>query len=113
MGIPENVGDVPEKINTEVDETPKKKELATVKSKKDKATPSLKTTDQKGNDKTKNKEEAVAFPVKLKKAEQIKRAIAEPKIETVQLKHHAFEGLPQEPEKEKLTNVILKLPLED
>merc|ERR1711979_100075 len=47
--IAENVGDVPGKKNTEMDGTPKKKELATVKSKKVKGTPSMTTTDQKGN----------------------------------------------------------------
>jgi len=42
-------------------------------------------------------EEQPAFAgMKLKKAETIKRAIEETKMETVDLKHHEFEHLPQE-----------------
>merc|ERR1712128_302648 len=56
--------------------------------KKDKKTSQIKKPEQTKNDKVKKDEENSAFPVKLKKAEPIRRPIVEPKLETVQLKHH-------------------------
>ena len=42
-------------------------------------------------------EEQPAFAgMKLKKAETVKRAFEETKLETVDLKHHEFEKVPQE-----------------
>jgi len=101
----ENIEDMQESMSTELDDFPKKKEQATVESMKEKK------TDQNKNNKTQNNAEASSFPVKLKKTEQIKRPLSEQKLETVQLKHHTFEGLPQETEKERPSGVILKLPI--
>merc|ERR1712123_435315 len=63
------------------------------------------------NDKVKKDEEKSAFPVKLKKAEPIRRQITEPKLETVQLKHHEFENQPQEPAAEHPTGIRLTVAL--
>merc|ERR1712226_791767 len=87
-----DIEDKQENVNIELDGSPKKKEQATVESMREKK------TDQNKIDKTQNNTETSSFPVKLKKTEQIKRPLAEQKLETVQLKHHTFEGLPQETE---------------
>merc|ERR1712123_535271 len=63
------------------------------------------------NDKVKKDEEKSAFPVKLKKAEPIRRSITEHKLETVQLKHHEFENQPQEPAEENLSSIRLSTAL--
>jgi len=68
---------------------------------------------KKKNSKSKSQDKVVkdvengAFPIKLKKAEPVKRPIEESKMEAVQLKHHTFEGEPQEPELEEPTSIIL------
>lgn len=51
--------------------------------------------------------------MKLRKASQVKRTWDDDKLETVDLKHHEFEHLPQEDEPEKMTTVILSEPIQD
>merc|ERR1712203_1263676 len=55
--------------------------------------------------KKENLEEGTFEKPKLKKAHTIKRAIEEPKLETVSLKAHAFEKQPQEIPDENRTTV--------
>ena len=58
---------------------------------------------------TKNKPESTpAFAkMKLKKTEQVKRKIESAAMETVQLVHHEFENIPQEPKAEQVTSVLI------
>merc|ERR1711892_1351519 len=79
--------------------------------KKEKKTSQIKKPEHNKNDKVKKDEEKSAFPVKLKKAEPIRRPITEPKLETVQLKHHEFENQPQEPAAEHPTGIRLTIAL--
>jgi hypothetical protein len=46
--------------------------------------------------------------IKLKKSEIIKRSISPPEMETVELFHHEFENLPQDPQQEGVSNLIIK-----
>merc|ERR1711971_286097 len=55
--------------------------------------------------KKQNLEEGTFEKPKLKKAQTIKRAIEEPKLETVSLKAHAFEKQPQDIPEENRTGV--------
>merc|ERR1711963_536405 len=52
-------------------------------------------------------EEATFEKPKLKKSETIKRAIEEPKLETVRLKSHAFEKSPQDNPEEMRTMIMV------
>merc|ERR1712179_296159 len=51
------------------------------------------------------------FKPKLKKSETVKRRIEETKLEEIQLKHHAFENVPQTPSDEAVTNVQMYKPI--
>ena len=57
-------------------------------------------------------EEQPAFGFKLKKASTVKRNWQDDKMETVELKHHEFEKLPQEEDVELTTTVVLSEPIE-
>ena len=52
-------------------------------------------------------EEDGTFAIKLKKAEVVKRQIPKIELETVDLAHHEFENVPQEPEDELKSNIKL------
>ena len=65
---------------------------------------------------TPKKEEEPAAPfagMKLKKSSQVKRTWDDDKMETVDLKHHESEKLPQEETPEKGTEVIMSEPIPD
>ena len=63
---------------------------------------------------TPKKEEPVApFAIKLKKSSQVKRTWDDDKMETVDLKHHESEKLPQEETPEKGTKVNMSEPTPD
>ena len=51
--------------------------------------------------------------MKLKKSSQVKRNWDDDKLETVELKHHEFEKLPQAETPEKTTTVVMSEPMED
>ena len=51
--------------------------------------------------------------LKLKKGKTVKRSWGEDKMETVELKHHEFEKLPQEETPEKGSTCIMSEPIED
>ena len=53
------------------------------------------------------------FAMKLRKASQVKRSWEDDKMETVELKHHEFEKVPQEETPEKSTEVIMSEPIPD
>jgi len=103
--------DSSEKSSADTDENSKKKEQATVESMQGVKVSMTKKVEPR-NDKVKKDEETSAFPIKLKKAEPIKRAITEQKLEIVQLKHHAFESQPKQPEPEKPSSIKLTVPIE-
>merc|ERR1711874_530261 len=103
--------DSSEKSSADTDENSKKKEQATVESMQGVKVSMTKKVEPR-NDKVKKDEETSAFPIKLKKAEPIKRAITEQKLEIVQLKHHAFESQPKQPEPEKPSSIKLAVPIE-
>ncbi len=46
-------------------------------------------------------------------AVQVKRGWDDDKLQTVELKHHEFEQLPEEEEVEKTTTVVLSEPIKD
>ena len=74
---------------------------------KDTASLKLKKPIKKKTDSVKVEEvEAGQFPmIKLKKSEIIKRPVEEAKLETVSLKHHEFENVPQNPVDEQTSKV--------
>ena len=51
--------------------------------------------------------------MKLRKASQVKRTWDDDKMETVDLKHHEFEKVPQEETPEKSSEVIMSEPIPD
>ena len=61
----------------------------------------------------KEEEPAAPFAMKLRKASQVKRSWDDDKMETVELKHHEFEKIPQEETPEKSTEVIMSEPIPD
>ena len=51
--------------------------------------------------------------MKLKKSSRVKRTWEDDKMETVELKHHEFEQLPEEETPEMSTTVVLSEPIPD